>query len=225
VTHAPPPVVPDAFLFDMDGTLVDSERENVESVVLAVRRHGAELTDDERGFVVGHSWNEIYKMLARHHGLTVGMHDLIAEAVQEKEALLAKTGHRALPGAIALVQRVAAHAKLAVVTGASRVEALDALRGIGVLHLFTTVLAAEDYSHGKPSPEPYARALIQLGADPRRSIAIEDATPGIQSAHAAGARVIGVRAGNFSGYDLSDADVVVDTLLDVTDALCAELIA
>ncbi len=38
-------------------------------------------------------------------------------------------------------------------------------------------------------------------------------------------RVIGVRVGNFSGYDLSAADVVVDTLLEVTDALCAQLIA
>jgi beta-phosphoglucomutase-like phosphatase (HAD superfamily) len=86
------------------------------------------------------------------------------------------------------------------------------------------VLAAEDYTHGKPSPEPYARALMQLGAEPRRSIAIEDATPGIQSAHAAGARVIGVRAGNFSGYDLSASDVVVDTLLEVTDELCGRLV-
>src|SRR4051794_38645387 len=49
---------PAAALFDLDGTLVDSERENVESVVLACRRLGAELTDDERRFVIGHSWNE-----------------------------------------------------------------------------------------------------------------------------------------------------------------------
>ena len=64
---------PDAFLFDLDGTLVDSERANVESVVLAVRRYGAELTEEERGFVIGHSWNEIYKMIARNHALTVPM--------------------------------------------------------------------------------------------------------------------------------------------------------
>ncbi len=90
--------IPDAFLFDMDGTLVDSERENVESVVLAVRRHGAELTDDERGFVIGHSWNEIYALLARNHALTIGMHELIAEAVQEKEALLARAATARCPG-------------------------------------------------------------------------------------------------------------------------------
>ena len=58
-----------------------------------------------------------------------------------------------------------------------------------------------------------------------RSIVIEDATPGILSARAAGLRVIAVQAGNFVGYDLSPADVVVDTLDEVTDELCARLLA
>ena len=82
---------PEAFLFDLDGTLVDSERENVESVVLALRRYGAEMTDEERGFVVGHSWNEIYAMVVRNHALAVPMRELIDAAVDEKDAMLAKT--------------------------------------------------------------------------------------------------------------------------------------
>ena len=85
------------------------------------------------------------------------------------------------------------------------------------------LVAAEDYAHGKPSPEPYLQAIARLGVGRGRSIAIEDATPGILSARAAGARVIAVRAGNFAGYDLSPADVVVDTLDDVTDELIARL--
>jgi beta-phosphoglucomutase-like phosphatase (HAD superfamily) len=68
-------------LFDLDGTLVDSERENVESVVLACRRLGAELSDDERRFIVGHSWNEIHTLLTAAHGLRVSMEALIASAV------------------------------------------------------------------------------------------------------------------------------------------------
>ena len=83
---------PDAFLFDLDGTLVDSERENIESVVLAVRRHGAELSAEERQFVIGHSWNEIYEMVARNHSLPVTMTQLIAEAVDEKRELVAVSG-------------------------------------------------------------------------------------------------------------------------------------
>jgi HAD superfamily hydrolase (TIGR01509 family) len=216
---------PQAILFDLDGTLVDSERENIESVVLGARRYRAELSEEERGFVVGHSWNEIHAMIVRNHGLTVTMPELIAAAVEEKRALLAVGGYRPLPGAVAAVRRLARRSKMAVVSGASRGEVLDALAGLGVTALFQVVLGAEDYGRGKPAPDSYALALQQLGAVPARAIAIEDATPGILSARAAGARVIGVRAGNFAGYDLSPADVVVDTLDDVTDALCAGLVA
>jgi len=218
-------VVPEAFLFDLDGTLVDSERENVESVVLAARRHGAELSEEERQFVIGHSWNEIYQMVARDHALAVPMTQLIAEAVAEKRALLAHSGYRALPGAIGAVQRFARRSKLAIVTGASTAEARDAITGLGITDHVAVLVAAEDYSHGKPAPDPYAQAIARLGVSAARSIAIEDATPGILSARAAGARVIAVRAGNFVGYDLSPADIVVDTLDDVTDEMCARLVA
>jgi len=215
---------PQAFLFDLDGTLVDSERENVESVVLALRRYGAEMTDDERGFVIGHSWNDIYRMVVRNHGLTVSMRELIDVAVLEKDRLLEKSGYRALPGAVDLVRRLAGLATLTVVSGASGKEVRDALTGIGVRDLFSAIVAAEDYTHGKPSPEPYLKGLAAIGAEAGRTIVLEDATPGILAARAAGLRVIAVRAGNFAGYDLSAADVIVDTLADVTDELCARLI-
>jgi HAD superfamily hydrolase (TIGR01509 family) len=214
----------EAFLFDLDGTLVDSERENIESVTLAARRHGAELSEEERRFVIGHSWNEIYGLIARNHGLAVPMTQLIAEAVEEKRALVARAGFRALPGAVAAVKRFARTSKLAVVTGASTAEAKDAIAGIGIAGDIAVLVAAEDYARGKPAPDPYAQAIERLGVRAAWSIAIEDATPGILSARAAGARVIAVRAGNFVGYDLSPADVVVDTLDDVTDDLVKGLL-
>lgn len=214
----------DAILFDLDGTLVDSERENVESVVLAARRWGAELTEAERAFVIGHSWNEIHAMVVETHQLLVDMPTLIAAAVDEKRALLAADGYRALPGAVAAVRRFAARSKLAVVSGASHGEVDDALASLAVADAFALVLGAEDYPRGKPEPDSYALAIERLGVRAARSVAIEDATPGILSARAAGARVVAVRVGNFSGYDLSAAHVVVDTLDDVTEELVAGLL-
>ena len=214
----------DAILFDLDGTLVDSERENVESVVLAARRWGAELTAEERAFVIGHSWNEIHAQIVAHHALDVAMAALIAAAVDEKRALLAD-GYRALPGAVAAIRRLARRSKLAIVSGASHGEVDDALASLGVTDAFALVLGAEDYARGKPAPDSYALAMRTLGAAPARSVAVEDATPGILAARAAGARVVAVRAGNFSGYDLGAADVVVDTLDEVTDELVGGLVA
>jgi len=217
---------PAAILFDLDGTLVDSERENVESVVVACRDLGAQLSDDERAFVIGHSWNEIHARLAAAHRLTVSMPALIERAVAAKRAIMATTGYRTLPGAIETVRRLAARSPLAIASGASRVEVQDAIAGMGVAAFFPVALGAEDYPRGKPEPDPYLMAMDRLGVrdQARRCIVIEDATPGILAGRAAGTRVIAVRAGNFTGYDLSAADVVVETLLDITDELCAKLV-
>ncbi|MEO8214870.1 MAG: HAD hydrolase-like protein, partial [Myxococcales bacterium] len=64
VSMGAPLAVPAAILFDLDGTLVDSERANVESVVLACRRLGVTLSEEERRFIIGHSWNEIHALIA-----------------------------------------------------------------------------------------------------------------------------------------------------------------
>ena len=100
------PAAPAAVLFDLDGTLVHSEPVNVESVVLAVRRWGGELDEEDRQFVVGHSWNEIHQRIAARHGLAVDMDTLIAAAVEEKRALVQEKGLPVLPGAVEAVRRL-----------------------------------------------------------------------------------------------------------------------
>lgn len=219
--------MPAAILFDLDGTLVDSERENVESVVLACRTYGVELTEDDRRFVIGHSWNEIHQRVVAGHALAVPMETLIAQAVDEKRSLMKTSGYRALPAAVETVRRLAGRCPLAIASGASRAEVQDAIIGIGVADCFPVALGAEDYPRGKPAPDPYLMAMDRLGVGTQagRCVVIEDATPGIIAGRAAGTRVIGVQVGNFVGYDLSAADIVVDTLADVTDELLARLIA
>jgi HAD superfamily hydrolase (TIGR01509 family) len=214
-----------AVLFDLDGTLVDTERDNVESVVLALRGWHVELDGTERHFVVGHSWNEIYAMLRRNHGLQVGMDEVIARAVEEKRRLLAHKGYQPLPGVREAVKRLGRRADLAVVSGASRVEVREAVDGLGMVGDFRFLLGAEDYSKGKPDPEPYLTAMRLLAVPAAACIVVEDAEPGILSGRAAGASVIAVRAANYLGYDQSAADVILDTLNDLTDELCDRLLA
>lgn len=212
-----------AVLFDLDGTLVDTERENVESVVLAARRWQVELGADMRKFIVGHSWNEIHARIKLETGLQVDMGVLIAAAVEEKRILFATQGYEALPGALGLVRRLHGCAGLAVVSGSSRVEVHETVAGIGLTECFQHLLGAEDYSQGKPHPEGYQSAMRLLGVAPRACIVIEDAEPGILAGKAAKAHVIAVRQGNFMAYDQSAADVIVDTLEQVSDDLLEKL--
>lgn len=212
-----------AVLFDMDGTLVDTERENVESVVLAARRWQRELDEDMRRFIVGHSWNEIHARMRRDLDLDVEMDVLIAAAVEEKRGLFESKGYHPLPGAAELVHRLHGRVGLAVVSGSSCVEVRETIAGIGLTQCFDVLLGAEDYTRGKPHPEPYRKAMEMLEVEPSACIVIEDAEPGILSGKAAEARVIAVRRANFLGYDQSAADIVVDTLDQVSDAMLDQL--
>jgi HAD superfamily hydrolase (TIGR01509 family) len=212
-----------AVLFDLDGTLVDTERQNVESVIRALRRWSIELDDEMRRFIIGHSWNEIHARLAREHGLEAGMDVLIAAAVEEKRALFAARGYESLPGAVALIRRLRTRASLVVVSGSSRVEVRETIAGIGLTECFLHLVASEDYQQGKPRPEPYQMAMQLLGVTPGACIVIEDSEPGIVAGKAALAHVIAVRRANFMGYDQSAADVIVDTLEQVSDELLDRL--
>jgi HAD superfamily hydrolase (TIGR01509 family) len=214
-----------AVLFDLDGTLVDTERDNVESVVLGLRNWNVELTESERHFVVGHSWNEIHAMLKRNHGLQAGMDEVIAAAVDKKRELMAKKGYQPLPGVRDVVARLGRRAELAVVSGASRVEVQEAVAGMGLTKDFRLLMGAEDYNKGKPDPEPYLTAMRILGVVPSLCIVVEDAEPGIIAGRAAGAQVVAVRVANYLGYDQSAAHVVLDTLEGLTDELFDRLLA
>ena len=122
-------------------------------------------------------------------------------------------------------KRFARASKLAVVTGASTAEATTRWRASASPTSSRCWSPPRTTRTASRRPSRTRRRSRAWASSAARSIAIEDATPGILSARAAGARVIAVRAGNFAGYDLSPADVVVDTLDDVTDELIARLLA
>lgn len=214
-----------AILFDLDGTLVDSERESAEAMARVLGREGLTVTQAHRDFVVGHSWNEIYSLLAKDFGaaLALSLPEVIARSAAERVHVIAEMGMTIMPGAVDCVRRLGARWPKAIVTGSSRAEAQQSIAALGLGHEFPVVLAAEDYAHGKPSPEGYLGAARRLGVPPDRCVVLEDSAAGIAAGRAAGMTVIAVRAGNFAGHDQSAAHLVVDTLDDVTVALVEAL--
>jgi HAD superfamily hydrolase (TIGR01509 family) len=210
-------------LFDLDGTLADTERQNAEAVARVLERAGRPLSDEEREFVIGHGWHEIYHHLVLAGGVTLGYEELMHAAAVERVNIVESEGLTVLPGAVDTVRRFSARYAATVVSGSSRAEVEAVLRALGLYDCFPWFIGAEDTTRGKPHPDGYLLAASRFDLKANECLVLEDSTAGIRAARAAGMRVIGVRAGNFAKQPQDDADLVVDTLVEVTDSLVASL--
>jgi HAD superfamily hydrolase (TIGR01509 family) len=206
-----------AVIFDLDGTLVDSETQNAESLARALSQHGRHMTNEERAFVIGHGWAEIYDFVRGNGGITLELPELREAAAVEREKLVAAEGMVVLPGAVEAVRAAAARTTVALVSGSSRAEIALCLRYLQIDELLPWYVGAEDTRRGKPSPDGYLHAATHLGIPPQRCLVLEDSTAGIQAARTAGMFVVAVQAGNFANQPQDGAHLVIRDLRSVDD--------
>jgi HAD superfamily hydrolase (TIGR01509 family) len=182
----------DAVLFDMDGTLVDSEKVWDVGLRELARRYGGELTAAARTRMVGTSMAESMDIL--HTDISQPWRDPEASVtwLENRVHELFADGLIWRPGARELLAAVrAAGIPSALVTATRRRLVEVALGTIGA-HNFDIVVCGDEVGNSKPHPEPYLTAAAKLGADPRRCVAIEDSPTGVASAQAAGCLVVAV---------------------------------
>lgn len=204
-------------LFDLDGTLLDSERESAEAMARALRRGpGLEIDQVDRDAVIGHSWVDIYHHLVRRYGDFGWSRDqLIAASAEQRPQVIAEVGLNVLPGVMDAIARFR-HLPMAIVTGSSRAEARHAIELLGLQDVIRVVFASEDVPRSKPAPDGYLAAAAALGLDPGTCLVVEDSIDGIGAGVAAGCHVFGVAAGNFAGHDQSAAHHRIATLEELT---------
>ncbi len=214
------------FLFDLDGTLVDSERESGEAMGRALLEgQGIAVEQADKDFVIGRSWVAIYaRLLERFPQLTWDRAEVIAHTAIKRDEVFAELGVTVLPGAREVLRWTRDRPR-ALVTGSSRVEVTQVLPLISGDAVFDVIFAAEDVARSKPHPDGYQAAMKQLGLLPEQCLVIEDSVSGIAAGRAAGCLVVAVKAGNFGGWDQSGAHHLIESLEQLTPSLVDELAA
>jgi HAD superfamily hydrolase (TIGR01509 family) len=216
-----------AVLFDLDGTLVDSERETAEAMARALsRHHQIEIEQYDRDFIIGRSWLAIYdSLMQRYPHITWSRAEMIDRTAKMRDEVIAELGITVLPGAKRVLEWTRAAHKRGLVTGSSRQEVMQVLPHLGEHAAFDAIVAAEDVARSKPAPDGYAKAIAELGLEPRDCLVVEDSEAGITAGRDAGCTVLAVRAGNFGGWKQDHAHRVIDTLDELTPSLVADLVA
>lgn len=198
-----------AVLWDMDGTLIDSEEQHWISWRNTLAKEGIVITREQFLATFGQRNDSIIPQLLG----AAATPERIARISEAKEELyrylIRRDGISPLPGVASWLHRLHEQGWLQAIASAAPRANIDAvLEALSSTHIFQGVVSAEDVQKGKPDPEVYLKAASRVEASPENCIVVEDAAAGIEGARRAGMRSIGV---SHDGQHLP-ADVVVQSL-------------
>ena len=173
-----------AYLFDCDGTIVDSMPLHYIAWKKALGEWNCPFEEDLFYAWGGRPVTEIIGALNRDHGLSMPV-DAVAK---RKENLYYELVHelKAIPEVVEHIEAKHGHIPLAVVSGSRRNSVVHSLTALGLLDKFDVLVCAEDYARGKPAPDCFLTAAAHLGVDPKDCLVFEDTDMGIEAATAAG---------------------------------------
>jgi sugar-phosphatase len=194
-----------AILFDLDGVLIDSTRSVERQWRAWAREKGI---DEEKVMAIAHGVRsiEVIRAVAPHLDAAPEVQWLESHEAEDQSDVTV------MPGAAELIRAIPA-GRWCVVTSGTRYLATARLR-LGGLPVPKVLVTADDVTNGKPHPEPYLKGAELLGFKPEECLVIEDAPAGIQAAHAAGMKVIGLTS-TYPVAKLSEADATVKKLNQV----------
>lgn len=179
-----------AILFDMDGTLVDSEPLHHHALLDVLDAVGVALPDTFVHDSTGMAMPTVYQLLRATTTLQMAYAELVAA---KYAGFLRRAGEIAMrPGAQAAIDSArAAGLAVAVVSNSDRMLVDASLAVAGIARPDMVTVTRNDVRQGKPHPEPYLRAAWLLGVEPYECLVVEDSIPGAQAGLAAGMLVVG----------------------------------
>jgi HAD superfamily hydrolase (TIGR01509 family) len=182
------------YIFDLDGTLVDTMPLHYRAWDAAMRHVGLNAPLDEELFysLGGVPTKRVAELIAAHYGLTIDAHAVF----DHKEVLFVEIQKDAklIEPVVEFARRMSLTHPVSIASGGPRVivRGMLELTGLAALFDYTRVITPEDVEHGKPAPDMFLLAAERMGVPPGKCLVFEDAEPGMRAAEAAGMKWVKV---------------------------------
>ena len=212
----------EAVAFDLDGTLIESERRWEAARREVTESSGGTWREDAQPSMMGLSTPEWIAYKQRELGVPLEADEIRHRVLDRLEASY-RDQLPLLAGADAAVRRLADRWPLAVASSSPRELIELVIQQADLADAFDAVVSSAEVAHGKPAPDVYQRACELLGSAPAQTAAIEDSGPGVRSAAAAGMPVVLIPGTEFPPDPavLEEADLVLDSI-EMLDAAAVE---
>jgi HAD superfamily hydrolase (TIGR01509 family) len=217
----------EALVFDFDGLILDTETPQYRTVAATFMEYGVVLDRLDWQDIVGTAdhphWSEMLADALGPGAAAVDFDEVRRSRLAEYHGRLEDLVPRA--GVVELVEAAAARGLGLAVASSSPLDWVDGhLHRLGLRHRFGSVHARDHVARTKPAPDLFERAVAALGADPSRSVALEDSPHGVTAAKAAGLAVVACPNDVTRGQSFDHADLLVESLASVSlDDLAALL--
>jgi beta-phosphoglucomutase family hydrolase len=199
-----------AFIFDMDGVLVDSNPAHREAWEAFNRRYGVETTEAMHRFMYGRRNDEIVRGF---FGADLPAGEVAARGAAKERLyreMVAGKVDRMMPAGLRRFLDARRDAPMALASNAEPENVAFVLKEAGLAKYFRVVVDGHQVKRPKPFPDIYRRAAELLGEPPDNCIVFEDSYSGVEAARAAGMRVVGIRT---THWDLPGADIAIGDFL------------
>lgn len=205
-----------AFIFDMDGVIIDSEPIHFQVDIETMKHLGCNMSKKELEKYVGTTNEYMLTDIKKNYNIKESIEEITDYKMKLTKRKIIESDLEPIEGIKELLVNLKENNIPAAIASSSPIDFINiVVEKFKIRDYFQYIVSGEEVVNGKPAPDIYIKTAKKLGFDPKDCTVIEDSKNGVQAAKSAGMKCIGFANVNSGNQDLSKADIIVDSIKEI----------